>query len=106
MIAITIPMVIAMILLLSAFSMYRDIAWIRGMAAGVIPVVIVMMGQLTYDFFKKSYGSLGWVSTLIMVAISAVLIAGMSIHPAILILTLLVVALATPSAGIGLKLKR
>ena len=97
--AITIPMVVAMILLLSVFATYRDISWIRGMAIGVIPVVMVMMAQLTYDFLKKSYESLGLAPSLLMIIISAILIYGLSIHPAFLILTLLAAALATPSGG-------
>ena len=104
--AITIPMVCAMILLLSVFSTYRDVAWIRGMAIGIVPVVTIMMLQLTWDFFKKSYGSLGWVSSLIMIAISALLIYVLSIHPAFLILTLLIAAVAIPNAGISSMLKR
>lgn len=97
--AITIPMIIAMVLLLGVFSMYRDIAWIQGMAMGVIPVVMVMMAQLTWDFFQKSYGSLGWIPSLLLIAISAVLIYGLSIHPAFLILALLCAAVAVPSRG-------
>ncbi|OEY66025.1 chromate transporter [Marinobacter sp. X15-166B] len=104
--AITIPMIAAMILLLSVFSKYRDISWIRGMAMGVVPVVLVMMAQLTYDFFKKSHSSLGWISTLLLITISAVLIYGLSIHPAFLILTLLIAAIALPGAGFGSIFRR
>jgi chromate transporter len=104
--AITIPMVLAMILLLSVFSKYRDVSWIRGMAIGIVPVVTVMMLQLTWDFFKKSYDSLGWVSSLLMIVVSGVLIYGLSIHPAFLILTLLIAAVAKPNAGFGALLKR
>lgn len=104
--AITIPMVITMMLLLSAFSKYRDVNWIRGMANGVIPVVIIMMVQLTHDFFKKSYQSLGWIISLILVGISTVLIYGLSIHPAFLILTLLAAAILAPKGTVGSMIGR
>ena len=95
--AISIPMVIVMVLLLGMFSIYRDIAWIRGMAIGIIPVVCVMMIQLTWDFFQKSYSSLGWLLSLLMISISGILIHGLSIHPAFLILTLLTAAMLLPN---------
>ncbi|BBI49153.1 hypothetical protein HORIV_15740 [Vreelandella olivaria] len=49
-IAIIVPMIVAMIVMLGIFSRYRDVAWIRGMGQAVVPVVMVMMAQLTWDF--------------------------------------------------------
>ena len=95
-IAITVPMVIALIAALGAVAFYQDIAWIRGMAMGVVPVVAIMMLQLCWDFLDKSRTSLGWPVSLVMLLLSAGLILGLAVHPALIILTLLAAALVLP----------
>lgn len=52
-IAIAIPLVIVMIAGLSMLNQYREMAWILGMANGVIPVVSWMLAKLTWDFSRK-----------------------------------------------------
>lgn len=95
--AITLPMIVAMIALLGAFTLYRNVDWISGMAMGVVPVVAIMMLQLSWDFLNKSRGSLGWPVSLVMVALSAVLVVGLAVHPALIIITLLAAALLLPN---------
>lgn len=95
-IAVVLPMVLAMILLLTIFSQYRDVSWIEGMSFGVIPIVMVMMAQLTWDFWRKSHKAIGLLITCLMVMFAAALIYGVGIHPGIIITTLLTLALALP----------
>jgi len=94
--AIIFPMIVAMILLLGVFSAYRDVDWIRGMGQGVVPVVMVMMMQLTWDFWDKSRSSLGWLASALLVALAGILIYGMDVHPAFIIITLLAAAILVP----------
>lgn len=94
--AVIVPMMLAMILLLGLFSRYRDVAWIRGMGYAVVPVVMVMMGQLTLDFWNKSRLSLGPWTSLVMGAGAGVLIYLLGLHPGWIIGALLVTAMVAP----------
>lgn len=96
--AVILPMVVAMILLLGVFSRHRDVGWIHGMGQGVVPVVMVMMAQLTWDFINKSRLALGWSVSLSMALAAAGLIYWVNIHPGLIIATLLTAALLPPVA--------
>ncbi|QJQ95177.1 MULTISPECIES: chromate transporter [Halomonadaceae] len=96
--AVILPTIVAMILLLGVFSRYRDVAWIRGMGQGVVPVVMVMMAQLTWDFWQKSRQALGWLVSLAMAAIAGALIYWLGVHPGWVIGALLVAALLRPAS--------
>lgn len=82
----TLPTVLLMVLLLGLMQAYKDIPMVQNMSAAVVPVVVVMLGLLTYDFIKKSGESLGWVRALLLLALSAILLEVLHIHPAIVIL--------------------
>ena len=89
-------MIVAMILLLGLFSRHRDVAWIHGMSQGMVPVVMVMMGQLAWDFLNKSRLALGWAVSLVMAAVAGVLIYWLGVHPGLVIGALLVAAMLPP----------
>ena len=89
-----IPTIILMIILLTTLNSYKDQPWVKGMADAVVPVVAVMLAVLTWDFIKKSGKSkLGWAWTAIALIASLVLLQILNIHPAILIVILLLGAL-------------
>ncbi|MFQ3786558.1 chromate transporter [Halomonas sp. A29] len=90
------PMIVAMILMLGLFSRYRDIGWIHGMGQGVVPVVMVMMAQLTWDFINKSRLALGWAVSLLMASVAGGLIYWLGLHPGLVIGALLVAAMLPP----------
>lgn len=94
--AVIVPMIFAMILLLGAFSHYRDVDWIHGMGQAVVPVVMVMLAQLTLDFWNKSRLALGWAISLAMAGVAGGLIYGLGLHPGWVIGALLAVALLRP----------
>nr|WP_163500955.1 chromate transporter [Halomonas socia] len=95
--AVILPTIIAMIALLGVFSRYRDVAWIQGMGQGVVPVVMVMMGQLAWDFLNKSQLVLGWLVSLAMAAVAGVLIYWLGVHPGWVIGGILAAALLRPT---------
>ncbi|MGA4493440.1 chromate transporter [Vreelandella venusta] len=97
-IAVIVPMIVAMIVMLGIFSRYRDVAWIRGMGQAVIPVVMIMMGQLTWDFFDKSQAALGWLASALMAVIAGGLIYWLGVHPGWVISAILLTALLRPTA--------
>ncbi len=96
-IAVILPMIVAMIVMLGIFSRYRDVAWIRGMGQAVIPVVMVMMAQLTWDFFDKSKAALGWWVSIVMAVASGAVIYWLGVHPGWVIGAILLTALLRPS---------
>ncbi|MFC0268033.1 chromate transporter [Kushneria aurantia] len=97
--AVTLPCIIAMIALLGLYMAYRDQRWIAGMGQGVVPVVMIMMVQLTWDFWQKSRQTLGWWIAALMGLVAAGLIYALGIHPGIVIAALLVAALLRPEKG-------
>lgn len=95
-IATTIPAIVAMVLLLTVLSAYKDLDWVNGISRGVIPVVAVMMATLTWDFMSKALKTLGYSVALAMTAVSGLLIVWFDLHPGVLIGALLLVALCWP----------
>ena len=90
------PTILAMILLLTSLSALSHQPWVKGMTNGVLPVVGVMLAVLTWDFFKKGKKGMGWTKSLILVAISILLVVVLPLPPAILIFALLLFALLKP----------
>jgi chromate transporter len=84
--ASVIPTVVLMIVFLGLLQTYKDIPWVQHMSATVVPVVAVMLAVLTWDFIKKSGETLGWLRAVMLLALSAILIEALHIHPAIVIL--------------------
>lgn len=85
------PTVLMMILLLGLIQKYKDIPKVQNMSVAVIPVVAVMLGQMTWDFIKKSGESLGWFRALLLIILSSILVEVLHIHPAIVILACIVI---------------
>lgn len=89
-----VPTIILMILLLTVLNAYKDQPWVHGMSVAVVPVVMVMLGTLTWDFVKKSTNSkLGMKWAIIFIIVSIIVLEFLHIHPAIIIVLLLVAAL-------------
>ncbi|WP_110648074.1 chromate transporter [Salinicola peritrichatus] len=94
--AVILPCIVAMVLLLGLFTRYRDQRWIQGMSEGVMPVVMIMMAQLTWDFWQKSRAALGWIATLVMGLVAGGLIYWLDVHPGLVIAAILIAALLRP----------
>lgn len=92
-IANVLPTVFLLILFMTALNKYKDLDRVQGIAKAVVPVVGVMMGQLTWDFVKKAKGYFGWFMTVILVIFCLIILEGFHIHPALLIAGLLLAAI-------------
>lgn len=92
-IATVLPTAFLMILLLTVLNKYKDVPWVQGMSKGVLPIAGVMIGVLAWDFIKKAKKLLGWVATIILTVVSVVVMELLGIHPAILIIVLILFAL-------------
>ena len=88
-----VPTIILMIILLTSLASVKDLPWVAGMTKAVVPVVGVMMATLTWDFYKKSYQTLGHISAGVTVVGSLLLLEVLHVHPAILIVAILLFAL-------------
>ncbi|MFB1049931.1 chromate transporter [Paraliobacillus sp. JSM ZJ581] len=97
--ATIIPTVFLMIILLTFLSSASNTRWVNGMTEAVLPVVGVMLAVLTYNFLTKAKNDLGWFWMLVLVLTSLIFTEILEIHPAILILGLLLVALVKPDAN-------
>lgn len=86
------PTAILMLIFLVALNSFKDRPWVQGMAKGVIPIAGVMIGVLAYDFVKKSRAGLGWVTTILLVVASIILIQFLNVHPALIIIVLILSA--------------
>lgn len=91
--ATTFPTILLMIIFLTTLNSFKDQPWVAGMTKAVIPVVAAMLVPLIWDFIKKSTNSsLGWGWTLILLVMVFILLEFLDIHPAIIILLLLLAA--------------
>ncbi|SDN71412.1 chromate transporter [Alkalicoccus daliensis] len=95
-VASIVPTVILMIIFLVSLSAFREYAWVQGMTQGVLPVVAVMLGMLTWGFIKKSKQDLGWSYVIFLLIISIAFIEFLNIHPAILIAALIIFVFLKP----------
>ena len=98
-VATVLPTVILLVLLLGSLKQFSESDFVNGMTNGVIPIVAVMMGVLTWDFIKKSKASLGIKLASIIFIVSFIAIIVLNIHPGFVIATLLIIALALPVKG-------
>lgn len=91
--ATIVPTIVLMIVLLTFLTSFKDQPWVLGMTKAVTPVVAVMLATLTWDFFKKSKDSLGWMHAGGVIVASYLLIELVGIHPGIIIAVLLIAAI-------------
>src|SRR5699024_1864965 len=92
-VATVFPTAILIIILLTTLNSFKDINRVAGMFKGVLPIAGVMIGVLAWDFFKISNQLLGLRYTVILVILSFVIIQLLNIHPAALIIGLIIYAL-------------
>lgn len=94
--ATVLPTVVLMIVLLASLNELKDIDFVKGMTNGVVPILAVMLGVMTWDFLKKSKKSLGWKTGSLILLASFIAMMLLDLHPGIVIAVLLVLALALP----------
>lgn len=95
-IVVSLPTILLMIFLLTFLTSFQDKPWVKGMTRAVVPVVGVMLGILTWQFFAKSKQGLGWIISLSLTFLSLILMHWLNIHPAIIIGTILILSLTIP----------
>lgn len=79
------PSLLLMIGLLSLLMKYKDSPKVKRLSVVVRPVIAVLLGVMTYDFFFSSYDQLGVSQTLLIGGGSFILMEKMKVHPAYVI---------------------
>jgi len=79
------PTCLAMVALISAVQLLSSSVIVKGMIAGVTPVVAVMIGQMAYEFAAKAVKGLGKALGVALFLVCFVLLQIVELHPAILI---------------------
>ncbi|MGM8931817.1 chromate transporter [Salinicola halophyticus] len=75
------PSLILMLVALGALYRYRDSIKVKSMSQWVRPVIMVLMGYLTWSFFSEGVSGAGWIHTLIIGAIACVMLWRFKLHP-------------------------
>ena len=80
-IAVAVPVLLAMMMLLGFIYKLKDNGIVGGMTEGVRPVIGVMMAVLAYEFFKKSWVSWTKKRTIFWLVISILALVGLGLNP-------------------------
>ncbi|GEN33420.1 MULTISPECIES: chromate transporter [Aneurinibacillus] len=90
--AVSIPVLVLMIGLLGFLFQFRHSPIVKGMVAGIQPVIGVMMAVLAYEFFSKAWKQVekrGKTFVILLTVASSILLTVLSVSPAILIAVVL-----------------
>nr|WP_197969844.1 chromate transporter [Mesobacillus harenae] len=79
------PSLILMISLLSLLMKYKESPRVKRMTIVVRPIIAVLLGIMTYDFFFTSYESVGMLQTVFIGGASYILMEKLKVHPAYVI---------------------
>jgi len=94
--ATVLPTILLMLLLLTTFKQFKEHPRVQGMTNAIVPIVGVMMGVLTWEFFKKTKNGFGWKWGLLLLVGCFIVMEILNVHPGILIGFLLVAAFIVP----------
>ncbi|KAA0015854.1 chromate transporter [Salinicola corii] len=75
------PSLILMLVALGTLYRYRDSIKVKSMSQWVRPVIMVLMGYLTWSFLGEGVHDAGWIHTAIIAAISVVMLWRLKLHP-------------------------
>ncbi|MCM2129993.1 chromate transporter [Larsenimonas rhizosphaerae] len=79
------PSLLLMLAALGVLYRYRNSIKVKSMSSWVRPVIMVLMGYLTWTFLDESLINSGWLPTLLIGAVAAVLLNATRIHPALVV---------------------
>ncbi|ANU14177.1 chromate transporter [Planococcus halocryophilus] len=84
------PSLILMVLLMVTLLKYKDSPKVKNITKLVRPVIAVLLGAMTLQFFMTSIDSSGTIQTIVLVVLSYWLLEIRKVHPALVILMALV----------------
>ncbi len=84
------PSMILMLGLLGLLMKFKESPRVKRLTIVVRPVIAVLLGVMTYDFFHSAYDDVGAFHTIVISGISYILMGKMKIHPAYVIMAALI----------------
>jgi chromate transporter len=84
-IATVAPSLLLMVALLGLLMKYKESPRVKRLTIVIRPVIAVLLGVMTYDFFFSSYEGVGGLQTIVISALSYILMEKLKIHPAYVI---------------------
>lgn len=75
------PSMILMITLLNLLNKYKSSPLVIRLTSYVGPVIVVLLGQLTYNFLRNSINAWGWVVAVLFIGLNTLLLKKFKIHP-------------------------
>ena len=79
------PSLLLMIFLLGLLTKFKDSPKVKSMTNLIRPVITILLGVMTFQFFSSSYSSNGTVQTLFLIVTSFLLLEKFKVHPAFVI---------------------
>ncbi|MFY0544822.1 chromate transporter [Brevibacillus sp. H7] len=79
------PTAIAMIVLMNFMGLFKSAPQVKAMTQSVRPIVTVLLGTMTFEFFLGAVEGIGWMHTAILAAAAFFLLEKWKIHPAFVI---------------------
>ncbi|MCM3125514.1 MULTISPECIES: chromate transporter [unclassified Mesobacillus] len=79
------PSLILMIFLLGVLYRYKDSPKVKRMTNYIRPIITVLLGVMTFNFFFSSYVDSGMIQTVLLIAVSYLLLEKWKVHPAYVI---------------------
>ncbi|MFA1821931.1 chromate transporter [Virgibacillus oceani] len=83
--AIVAPSLILMIALLSVLLKFKDSPKVKRLTLYVRPIIAILLGLMAWRFFFESYDGIGIWQTVLLTAVSYLLIERAKVHPAYII---------------------
>jgi len=79
------PSLILMIALLSILMKHKNSPKVKKMTTIVRPIIAILLGIMTFDFFNNSYSGIGITQTIIISILALLFLERWKIHPAYVI---------------------
>ena len=84
------PSLIMMLALIGLLLKFKDSPKVKKITQFVRPIIAVLLGVMTYNFFFDSFLQAGWIHTLILVAAGYILLEKRKISPTYVVLGALI----------------
>jgi chromate transporter len=79
------PTAIAMVLLIGFVNIFRNAPQVKAMTQSIRPIIAVMFGVLTYQFFAGAVEGAGWFHTIVLAAAAFYFLERKKTHPALVV---------------------
>lgn len=87
------PTVLTVCFLVGSIQTFNQSKVVNGMVHGVVPVIIVMLGVMTFEFVKKSWKSYGFIKGNALLILSVLLLIVYKFHAAVVVASFIIMAL-------------